>query len=46
MSEFGAIIWHTLAYLALPTIFIAGFAGVFLVAVAIMRLFGKTPVED
>ena len=46
MSELESIIWHTLGYLAMPTIFIAGFVGVFLVAIAILKVFGETAVED
>ncbi|WP_019612958.1 TIGR02808 family protein [Psychromonas ossibalaenae] len=46
MSELESIIWHTLGYLAMPTIFAAGFIGVFLVAVAILKVSGDTPVED
>lgn len=46
MSELESIIWHVLGYMAIPTIFIGGFIGVFFVAVAILKLSGDTPVED
>jgi len=46
MSELESIIWHVLGYMAIPTIFVAGFVGVFFVAVAILKLSGDTPVED
>lgn len=46
MSELESIIWHVLGYLAMPTIFIAGFIGVFLVAALILQFFGETPLED
>jgi len=46
MSELESIIWHILGYLAMPTIFIAGFIAVFLVAAVILQLFGETPLEE
>lgn len=46
MSELESIFWHVLGYAAIPTIFVIGFVGVFFVAVGILKVCGKTPVED
>jgi len=46
MSALESIIWHTLGYAAMPVIFIGGFIGVFVVAAGILKMTGKTPVED
>ena len=42
MSELESIIWHVLGYMAMPTIFIGGFVGVFFVAVGILKVSGNT----
>ena len=46
MSELESIIWHVLGYMAMPTIFIAGFCAVFIAAVGILKISGDTPVQD
>ena len=46
MSALESIIWHTLGYAAMPVIFFGGFLGVFVVASAILKVMGSTPVED
>ncbi|MBB1273629.1 MULTISPECIES: TIGR02808 family protein [Psychromonas] len=46
MSQLESIIWHVLGYMAMPTIFVAGFVAVFIGAVAILKISGDTPVED
>ncbi|MEL0659164.1 MULTISPECIES: TIGR02808 family protein [Psychromonas] len=46
MSELESIIWHVLGYMAMPTIFIAGFCAVFIAAVGILKMSGDTPVKD
>ncbi|WP_022942872.1 TIGR02808 family protein [Psychromonas hadalis] len=46
MSALESIIWHALGYAAMPVIFFGGFFGVFVVAVAILKMTGNTPVED
>ena len=46
MSELESIFWHVLGYLAIPSIFVIGFVGVFFAAVGILKAFGKTPIEE
>jgi len=46
MSELESIIWHVLGYMAMPVIFVAGFLGVFVVAVGILKLSGNKTVND
>lgn len=46
MSQLESIIWHILGYMAMPAIFVGGFIAVFLVAVAILKVSGDTPVQD
>lgn len=46
MSQLESIIWHTLGYMAIPTIFVFGFIGVFLAAVGVMKISGNKPVKD
>ncbi|WP_372880977.1 TIGR02808 family protein [Psychromonas sp.] len=46
MSNLESIIWHVLGYAAMPTIFVAGFIGVFLVAAFILKVSGATPVKN
>lgn len=46
MSPLESIIWHILGYAAMPVIFLGGFVGVFVVAAGILKIAGKTPVEN
>jgi uncharacterized protein (TIGR02808 family) len=46
MSELESVIWHVLGYAAMPVIFAAGFAGVFLAAVVILKMSGATPIKN
>ncbi len=46
MSALETTIWNILGYTAMPTIFIAGFIGVFLVALTILNLLGEESVDS
>jgi uncharacterized protein (TIGR02808 family) len=46
MSELESVLWHILGYAAIPTIFIAGFIGVFFAAIVILKISGATPIKD
>jgi len=40
MSALEQMIWNVLGYLSMPVIFIAGFAGTALIAVAVLKVLG------
>ncbi len=40
MSALESMIWTVLGYLAMPTIFIAGFAGVAAISLFALKIFG------
>jgi len=40
MSALEQMIWNVLGYLSMPVIFIAGFAGTALIAVAVLKMLG------
>jgi len=46
MSELESVLWHVLGYAAIPTIFVAGFVGVFFAAIVILKISGATPIKD
>jgi len=44
MSALEQTIWNILGYSSMPVIFLAGFAGTALVAVAVLNMLGVKPV--
>ena len=46
MSALEQIIWNVLGYSSMPVIFITGFAGVALVAVAVLKMCGAKAVSQ
>lgn len=45
MSALEQMIWNVLGYSSMPMIFLAGFAGTALIAVAILKMFGAKPIN-
>ncbi|TWX51699.1 TIGR02808 family protein [Colwellia hornerae] len=46
MSALEQMIWNILGYSSMPVIFLAGFAGTALVAIAILKMLGVKPVRE
>jgi uncharacterized protein (TIGR02808 family) len=46
MSALEQMIWNVLGYSSMPVIFLAGFAGTALIAVAVLKLFGAKPINQ
>lgn len=44
MSALEQMIWNILGYSSMPVIFLAGFAGTALVAVAFLKMLGVKPI--
>jgi uncharacterized protein (TIGR02808 family) len=44
MSALEQMIWNILGYSSMPVIFLAGFAGTALVAVALLKMLGVKPI--
>ncbi|MBL4764811.1 MAG: TIGR02808 family protein [Colwellia sp.] len=40
MSELEQLIWNVLGYMSMPVIFITGFVGTALIAVAVLKMMG------
>lgn len=45
MSTLESVIWHVLGYLAMPMIFVAGFAAVAVATVFVLKAMGVKPVD-
>ena len=45
MSTLESVIWHVLGYLAMPTIFLAGFIAVAVAAVLVLKAMGVKSIE-
>lgn len=45
MSALEQMIWNILGYSSMPVIFLTGFAGTALVAVAVLKMFGAKAVS-
>ncbi|ABM04517.1 hypothetical protein Ping_2811 [Psychromonas ingrahamii 37] len=46
MSELESVLWHIAGYAAIPTIFVAGFIGVSVAAIIVLKISGATPITD
>ena len=46
MSALEQMIWNVLGYSSMPVIFLAGFAGTALVAIAILKMLGVKPAGE
>lgn len=46
MSALEQMIWNVLGYSSMPVIFLAGFAGTALVAVAVLKMFGAKALDS
>ena len=46
MSALESTIWNVLGYLAMPTIFIIGFAGVAAVSLGLLKILGSKPTQS
>ncbi len=46
MSALEQMIWNILGYSSMPVIFLAGFAGTALVAIAILKMLGVKPLGE
>lgn len=46
MSALEQMIWNILGYSSMPVIFLAGFAGTALVAIAILKMLGIKPAGE
>jgi uncharacterized protein (TIGR02808 family) len=46
MSALEQMIWNVLGYSSMPVIFLAGFAGTALVAIALLKILGVKPVGE
>ncbi|AOW77974.1 TIGR02808 family protein [Colwellia sp. PAMC 20917] len=46
MSALEQMIWNILGYSSMPVIFLAGFAGTALVAIALLKMLGIKPAGE
>ena len=46
MSALEQMIWNVLGYSSMPVIFLAGFAGTALVAIALLKMLGVKPAGE
>ena len=46
MSALEQMIWNVLGYSSMPVIFLAGFAGTALAAIAILKMLGVKPAGE